>query len=44
RAGQPNILAIPISQITIIATTTERLGFIGREDGIATHVVCLLYR
>ena len=39
-----NILEIQISQINIKATTTERLGFIGREEGIATHVVCLLYR
>lgn len=39
-----NILEILISQINIKATTTERLGFIGREEGIATHVVCLLYR
>ncbi|OEZ33785.1 2-C-methyl-D-erythritol 2,4-cyclodiphosphate synthase [Francisella endosymbiont of Amblyomma maculatum] len=39
-----NILEIQISQINIKATTTERLGFIGRKEGIATHVVCLLHR
>ncbi|AEE87543.1 2-C-methyl-D-erythritol 2,4-cyclodiphosphate synthase [Francisella cf. novicida Fx1] len=44
RACLANILEIQISQINIKATTTERLGFIGREEGIATHVVCLLYR
>ncbi|AJI67126.1 2-C-methyl-D-erythritol 2,4-cyclodiphosphate synthase [Francisella tularensis] len=44
RACLANILKIQISQINIKATTTERLGFIGREEGIATHVVCLLYR
>ncbi|AEB28616.1 2-C-methyl-D-erythritol 2,4-cyclodiphosphate synthase [Francisella hispaniensis] len=44
RACLANILDIEISQINIKATTTERLGFIGREEGIATHVVCLLYR
>ena len=44
RACLANILEIQISQINIKATTTERLGFIGRKEGIATHVVCLLYR
>lgn len=44
RACLANILEIQISQINIKATTTERLGFIGRDEGIATHVVCLLYR
>jgi len=27
------------SQINLKATTTERLGFVGREEGIAAHVV-----
>jgi len=30
--------------ISIKATTTEKLGFIGREEGIAAHAVVLLYR
>lgn len=29
-------------QINIKATTEERLGFTGREEGIAAHAVCLL--
>ena len=28
--------------ISIKATTTEKLGFVGREEGIAAEVVCLL--
>ena len=39
-----NILDIEINQINIKATTTEKLGFVGRKEGIATHVVCLLHR
>ena len=39
-----NILAIEIEQINIKATTTEKLGFVGRKEGIAAHVVCLLSR
>ena len=31
-----------LSQINIKATTTEKLGFIGREEGIACHAVVLL--
>lgn len=30
------------SQINIKATTTETLGFTGREEGISAHAVCLL--
>jgi len=29
-------------QINIKATTTEKLGYIGRKEGIAVHCVCLL--
>jgi len=35
-------LSIEISQINIKATTTEKLGFIGRQEGIAVHTVCLI--
>lgn len=30
------------SQISVKATTSERMGFIGREEGIAVHAVILL--
>ena len=35
-------LEADISQINIKATTTERLGYIGREEGLAAHAVVLL--
>ncbi len=39
-----DVLKITRSQINIKATTTEGLGFAGREEGIAAHAVVMLYR
>lgn len=36
------ILAIQSNHISIKATTTEKLGFCGREEGVAVQSVCLL--
>ncbi len=35
-------LGIEVTQINIKATTTEGLGFAGREEGIAAHAVVLI--
>lgn len=35
-------LSIPSENVGIKATTTEQLGFVGREEGIAASAVCLL--
>lgn len=39
-----NILNTDINNISIKATTTEKLGFIGREEGISSEAICLLKR
>ena len=35
-------LQVSAGQISVKATTTEHLGFVGREDGIAAETVVLL--
>ena len=35
-------LRIEVNQVNIKATTTEKLGYIGRKEGIAAHAVVLI--
>ncbi|TCI33464.1 MULTISPECIES: 2-C-methyl-D-erythritol 2,4-cyclodiphosphate synthase [unclassified Exiguobacterium] len=44
RAVIAELLEADISQVNVKATTTERLGFTGREEGIAAQAVILLNR
>jgi 2-C-methyl-D-erythritol 2,4-cyclodiphosphate synthase len=36
------VMQVQVSQISIKATTTEQLGFVGRKEGIAAQAVVLL--
>lgn len=37
-----NILKIELNQISIKATTTEKLGFVGKKEGCSAYAVCIL--
>jgi 2-C-methyl-D-erythritol 2,4-cyclodiphosphate synthase len=42
RAQLAVLLEIPLDRVNVKATTTEGLGFAGRQEGIAAHAVVLL--
>lgn len=42
RACVADILGVDVDRIGIKATTTEKLGFVGKEEGISAHAVVLL--
>ena len=44
RENIANGLGISVDNVSVKATTEERLGFTGREEGISAHSVCLIYK
>lgn len=44
RSTLASVIGIEIDRVSVKATTTERLGFEGREEGVSVHSVVLLYK
>ena len=44
RRALADVLGLPVEAVSVKATTTERLGFVGREEGVAACATCLLCR
>lgn len=44
RENLARAMGIAVENVGVKATTTERLGFEGREEGISATAVCLLHR
>jgi len=42
RENISKVLNTSIDNISVKATTTEKLGFVGREEGISSYSVCLI--
>jgi 2-C-methyl-D-erythritol 2,4-cyclodiphosphate synthase len=42
RVNIAEVLDIELGQVSVKATTGEKMGFTGREEGAAAHAVCLL--
>jgi 2-C-methyl-D-erythritol 4-phosphate cytidylyltransferase / 2-C-methyl-D-erythritol 2,4-cyclodiphosphate synthase len=44
RARTAEVLGLPIERVSVKATTTERMGFLGREEGLAAQATATLDR
>lgn len=39
-----DVMGVDVDRVSVKATTTERLGFEGREEGVSTHAIALLIK
>ena len=42
RQALADVMGLAVDRVSVKATTTERLGFVGREEGVAAYATCLL--
>lgn len=38
------VMGIEINQVSLKATTSENMGYVGRQEGVAAHAVALIYQ
>ena len=43
QATLAQVMGVKNDQISLKATTNEKMGFVGREEGVAAHAVALIY-
>ena len=44
RQAIAGVMGVTMGQVSVKATTTEKLGFVGREEGVSAHAVVMLRR
>lgn len=44
KATLAQVMEISEEDVSVKATTTEKLGFVGKEEGVAAHAVVLIYK
>lgn len=44
RQNLASAMGVPVDNVGVKATTTERLGYEGREEGMTAYATCLLWR
>ena len=42
REALSKVMGIPVDDISIKATTNEKMGFIGRQEGVSAHAVAMI--
>lgn len=44
KAKLAEVMELSVEDVSVKATTTEKLGFVGKEEGVSAHAVVLIYK
>ena len=39
-----NVMEIAVEFVSFYSSTTDKLGFVGRQEGVEAHAVALIYK